>query len=708
MQQALESTISSSEIVHGPITKVIYPNLAELVKHSLKQQMATKTAELNCEENERLNSEVINRNHIEFEISDKSCNETCYASNQVEPNDETLASLLRAHRDEIISRAYLCLLERLPDDVGLLHYQSILEQRKPLLSIIGDIASSPESKTTARTFLANQYYDYIALKYHSSLFFSFPAKIVCTIRKSHLREIINTDNFIDNVYRYVLNRESDASGATHYANSLKFGKSKLDILLEIYSSEEAKNVRPSIVGISWFIALKKLREYTPIKFIIDCVKLPGRVYTLLINERINSDQLNELHINYLHQQEAVSILVSQMASHKEEIGRMLGSVSEQLKSELAQLASSSENHLLSLDRSAEQRFQSTLERQSAAAQALDSVAKQLKTELNQLATNSESKLIALDQSAVQLKGNLRELTNFVETEKLALDASVNLFKSKIDVLEQYTYATARRVAINLGNGEVLLKTGSGYLLCDQSDSALIACLIDTGELEYGTRIFIQSFLRESDVFIDVGANVGIHTLVGARAVGQTGKVYAIEAFGRTAALLNKSIYLNGLSAIAKVYNFAASNIKGKGVLHFGETSGHHSIYSLNIEGKGSDAVELNQLDDIIQSDKNISLLKIDVEGAELDVIKGAKKLFDANRNMALIIEYGPSHLRRVGINPIDWFAVIDSLNYAIFVINENTGSLDRFDMMDVDKIESVNLFCINAKSEYIERIRLPV
>lgn len=81
--------------------------------------------------------------------------------------------------------------------------------------------------------------------------------------------------------------------------------------------------------------------------------------------------------------------------------------------------------------------------------------------------------------------------------------------------------------------------------------------------------------------------------------------------------------------------------------------GHSSLYALPEEdGVGRDiTIEVTRLDDIIGPDQRLDVVKIDVEGAELDVLAGMDRLVQENPDLAIVAEYGPSHLERVGVTP---------------------------------------------------------
>ena len=130
-------------------------------------------------------------------------------------------------------------------------------------------------------------------------------------------------------------------------------------------------------------------------------------------------------------------------------------------------------------------------------------------------------------------------------------------------------------------------------------------------------------VRPGGVCIDVGANIGVHTVRLAKLAGPEGSVHAIEAWPEVAARLAGNVELNGLVNVT-IHTFAASSQLGeKLVLHLpartnhrGRASGLRHEYltdSITVDTTTVDSLNLSSLD----------LIKIDVEGAEGPVIAGA-------------------------------------------------------------------------------------
>jgi FkbM family methyltransferase len=275
-----------------------------------------------------------------------------------------------------------------------------------------------------------------------------------------------------------------------------------------------------------------------------------------------------------------------------------------------------------------------------------------------------------------------------------LQKNQNDINSQITEIKDYTFAAARRVAINCGSGEILIKTEFGYILCDEDDISTIAGLIDTGDIELGTRRIIEKIIGPGKVFVDVGANIGVHTLAAARRMQGNGKIYAFEPFPRTKALLEKSIWLNGFSEIVEVHQKAITNQEKNLKLYLGKTSGHHSLYHEASDSLSSQKyinVESTRLDKAILTEKQIDLIKIDVEGAELQVLESSKEFILTNPHIAIIAEFSIHHLKKSGITTGDWLQHFFDLGFLYRAINSLDGSLENWTVDQLNNCYSVNL-----------------
>ena len=146
--------------------------------------------------------------------------------------------------------------------------------------------------------------------------------------------------------------------------------------------------------------------------------------------------------------------------------------------------------------------------------------------------------------------------------------------------------------------------------------------------------FLKTYLKQGMVFVDVGANIGSHAINAARLVGRTGSVFAFEADPDTYRLLDENIKSNGLRNIVLKQTCVSDHV---GTLSFYK---HKDSAKSSIVDRGEkDFVTLpsDTLDNLIPANTKIDILKVDVEGAELSVLSGARTVFSDHRRPSIVI-----------------------------------------------------------------------
>jgi len=170
--------------------------------------------------------------------------------------------------------------------------------------------------------------------------------------------------------------------------------------------------------------------------------------------------------------------------------------------------------------------------------------------------------------------------------------------------------------------------------------------------------FIRRRLKPGHVFVDVGANLGYHSVLASRAVGEEGRVVAIEASPSNFALLQENLSLNPHCKNVREVNMAAANEVGKLNVYNG------SAFSLGLtstrdqgDRSSPDAVvDAAPLDDLLNDDEwgRVRLVKIDVEGAEPSVIDGMTRLIQTcPPDAEFLIEVTPRLWKGIDKSPED-------------------------------------------------------
>ncbi|HEX7079455.1 MAG TPA: FkbM family methyltransferase [Gammaproteobacteria bacterium] len=151
---------------------------------------------------------------------------------------------------------------------------------------------------------------------------------------------------------------------------------------------------------------------------------------------------------------------------------------------------------------------------------------------------------------------------------------------------------------------------------------------------------LDAVVAEGATVVDVGANVGYNTLYAACLAGPRGRVIAVEPAPDNVAVLERNVAAAALSNVV-VAAVAAGRAHGAADLYLrGDTSAVNSLFPESCYAKVTDVlrVPVAPLDDLV--DGRADVVKIDVEGAELDVLDGMARLA-RNPRLALIVEWHP-------------------------------------------------------------------
>ena len=162
----------------------------------------------------------------------------------------------------------------------------------------------------------------------------------------------------------------------------------------------------------------------------------------------------------------------------------------------------------------------------------------------------------------------------------------------------------------------------------------------TGAIEEGVQNALADVLRPGDVFWDVGAHIGFFTMQAARLVGEDGQVHAFEPLAANRARLEGGIELNGFGNVT-IHATAVAELGGERMLY--ESSGTTMWSLVAPEGGAGVVVPAATLDDLARTLPRPRVIKIDVEGAEVDVLRGGIRLL-AGRHADIVVEFSSDEL----------------------------------------------------------------
>jgi len=237
------------------------------------------------------------------------------------------------------------------------------------------------------------------------------------------------------------------------------------------------------------------------------------------------------------------------------------------------------------------------------------------------------------------------------------------------------------------------------MFLDPKDSLQLSLNGIYGEFE--TEI-IKNEIKPNDVVVDIGAHIGYFTLLLAMLVGPTGKVFSFEPESKNFKLLKKNIEINNYSNVIAECKAVSDKNKKCTLYTFETSSGANRLSKPDDDSKVKsievDSVSLDEYFKNSEFAKKIKFIKIDVEGAELLILKSMKSILHENNDVKLLLEFNPEYLLKTGCDPSDFFKIVHSENFKIFFVDNQTHKLvqlNSYTELDPKLFETdvVNLFC---------------
>jgi FkbM family methyltransferase len=202
-------------------------------------------------------------------------------------------------------------------------------------------------------------------------------------------------------------------------------------------------------------------------------------------------------------------------------------------------------------------------------------------------------------------------------------------------------------------------------------------LFISGRYEPNEFALLDRILKPGMVFVDAGANEGLYTLFAAAAAGNSGKVLAFEPSPRDYGRLRTNCELNDFPAV-RLFRMALSD--SNGMADFGIATAEHAGQNLlgesrpEIEIVHQERVQTMRLDDVpeIAALERLDILKIDVEGEEYRLLRGAEQSIRKHRPV-ILFECSTSHLKARGSSPEQVWELLGKWEYDVYGFDPNTG-----------------------------------
>jgi len=274
-----------------------------------------------------------------------------------------------------------------------------------------------------------------------------------------------------------------------------------------------------------------------------------------------------------------------------------------------------------------------------------------------------------------MASKLKELSDGFKKGRMRKDVYIRRMHSAHKDLSEYCdFIRNKNIdSITISGKGLVFSTKNGIrMVCDPEDERAIPLeMMNFGDYETGEIKMLRNFLKKDSVIIDIGANIGWHSLA-LSGYARGGRVIAFEPMPRTFAYLKKNIALNNIKNI-KAMNFGLSDTAGYAEFYYDpKLTVAASMRNLHEDRKKQKIrCRIRRLDDfILRSAPRIDLIKCDVEGAELFVLKGAIETLKKTKPV-LFVEMLRKWSAKFGYHPNDIIELLGSIGYRCYYAGNN-------------------------------------
>jgi FkbM family methyltransferase len=211
----------------------------------------------------------------------------------------------------------------------------------------------------------------------------------------------------------------------------------------------------------------------------------------------------------------------------------------------------------------------------------------------------------------------------------------------------------------------------------QNDASVGASIIHSKHFEPHVGNAIKNNLKPGGVFLDLGANIGFFTLLAASIVKDTGKVISVEPNMQNLQLLYASILENKFTNI-KVFPFAASDHSE--ILKLTSFGSNGLVGVPQEDHLNSQFLPSMMVDELLQNEEKIDLVKLDIEGYEPLAFKGMVEVVKKH-NPVIISEFSPWHIEhRSKITPKEYLKLLSQDDYNLSILEPSGEIVSNVDI----------------------------
>jgi FkbM family methyltransferase len=193
----------------------------------------------------------------------------------------------------------------------------------------------------------------------------------------------------------------------------------------------------------------------------------------------------------------------------------------------------------------------------------------------------------------------------------------------------------------------------------------------------------RRYCKEGATVVDIGANVGLYTVIAAARVGRAGRVIALEPHLESFQYLEKTIVANGLTQVRSFNLAAGESVRDVPLFLTDDNKADSRIYSSDAR-RQKVVVQMVDLDHLLKENgiDKVDVIKMDIQGAEALALRGMSQVLANNPELVIFTEFWPWGMEQAGSSAIGFLQQLRDVGFSFHAIDEENRTLTSVDTMD--------------------------
>ncbi len=277
------------------------------------------------------------------------------------------------------------------------------------------------------------------------------------------------------------------------------------------------------------------------------------------------------------------------------------------------------------------------------------------------------------RAQVELLAQIAQVTN--QSKNLeSLLADQRSLRTVVERFEHQAALATRQLLVDQEIRDILVGSSVGYLVCPASDRDVYSTAVAKEEARPGIRLLLETLLAPGDVFVDLGADRGLHSLAAARAMQGKGKIFALAQSLPVARLLERTFWINGLSSLA----VTGVDCTARGQQPTAQSQSHSFEFDNAANANNASSVSLVlPIAELLDAEERVDVIKLSLSATSQGMHEGLAAVINRHPDVLLVVNTDSDHRFESALSPQACTEYFVNQGFSVSTVDPISGKLNQ-------------------------------